>query len=170
MRVEQSTGDPHSIPSARRLAPWLRRQAPSAALIAGSAVPLILCYLNMLAVGKKYIPVLDLQVYRAGGHAWLTGASLYDAHFSSPLSLPFVYPPFSAVLFTVFTATPLDVARFIMWAASVLAALVACTLVVRRLDLSFDRTLALGCAAGAVTLLLEPEAQNLGFGQINMVL
>lgn len=116
---------------------------------------------------------LDLQVYRVGGQAWSTGISLYGAGFPAPLrgpALPFVYPPFAAILFAGLNAMPFSVAAIIMWAASVVAVMVTCTLVVRRLGSGSNSWLVLGCGAGAAALLLEPEFQNLGFGQINMVL
>jgi alpha-1,2-mannosyltransferase len=117
---------------------------------------------------------LDLQVYRVGGQAWSTGISLYGASFPAPLrgpALPFVYPPFAAILFAGLNAvSSFSVEAIIMWVASAVAAMVTCTLVVRRLGSGSNSWLVLGCGAGAAVLLLEPEFQNLGFGQVNMVL
>ena len=54
--------------------------------------------------------VLDLRVYLAGGEAWLVGTDLYTADFHAPKGLPFTYPPFAAMVFSVLTPLPLAAA------------------------------------------------------------
>lgn len=167
MRVEQSTADPYRERTVQAPPRRVRSRAPSVAMMMVTAELLLLSSL------RNDGTFLDLQVYRAGGGTWLNGMSIYDAHFPAPLpgpSLPFVYPPFAAVVFAALDKVPFSVASAIMWAASAVAVMAAATFVLRRLNLGHHRPLIVGCAAGAVALLLEPESRNLGFGQINMVL
>ena len=55
--------------------------------------------------------LIDLQVYRAGAQAWLAGRPLYRGGVL--LDLPFVYPPFAAVVFGPLTLLPLDVLKLV---------------------------------------------------------
>ena len=57
-----------------------------------------------------HLLMIDLQVYRAGGEHLLAGTPLYDGGML--LDLPFVYPPFAAIVFVPLTVLPLPVLKF----------------------------------------------------------
>ena len=57
-----------------------------------------------------HLLMIDLQVYRAGGEHLLAGTPLYDGGVL--LDLPFVYPPFAAIVFVPLTVLPLPVLKF----------------------------------------------------------
>jgi alpha-1,2-mannosyltransferase len=106
--------------------------------------------------------LIDLQVYRAGGEHVLAGAPLYRGGVL--LDLPFVYPPFAAVLFAPLALLPLGLLKA-LWTGAGIALL---GYVVHR------------CAPRAgwpvVALLavlataLDPVRTTLYLGQINIVL
>jgi alpha-1,2-mannosyltransferase len=114
---------------------------------------------------------LDLQVYRAGGHAWLDGSPLYADGFGRRYGtgLPFTYPPVAAVVFTVFAVMPWVVAIAVMAALS-LAALVGVAVLVGRRPavVRWPGVAVAAVVAGGV--LLEPVRLTLSFGQVNLVL
>ena len=113
---------------------------------------------------------IDLQVYREGARALVTGFPLYDLRTDQPQFLPFTYPPFAA-----FTALPLLLASFGVigwaWTAQQFALLWYIVGVAFRplLDRFGARAgLAQGVlAAGGVWLL--PVSEGIRFGQVNAV-
>ena len=121
--------------------------------------------------GRSQAHFVDLQVYRMGGAAVLHGGSLYQLRYGG---LPFTYPPFAAVLLTVFAALP--------WAASVLLLTVASAaalpvmlyfaLRLRPASAQLSRTLAgrSALAAGAAAIWLEPAGTTLRYGQVDILL
>jgi alpha-1,2-mannosyltransferase len=128
---------------------------------------LFLAQAAVLAVWPAaHLGLIDLHVYRAGGEAVLAQRPLYDGGVF--LDLPFVYPPFAALVFVPLTLLPLQVLKLVWAAAGV--ALVA--FVVRR------SAATLGWAPGravttllvAVLLALDPIRTTFYLGQINVVL
>jgi alpha-1,2-mannosyltransferase len=106
--------------------------------------------------------LIDLQVYRAGGEHVLAGAPLYQGGVL--LDLPFVYPPFAAVLFAPLALLPLGLLK-VLWTALGIALL---GYVVHR---------CVPCAGWPVVVLLavlatalDPVRTTLYLGQINVVL
>src|SRR4051794_31927780 len=110
--------------------------------------------------------MIDLQVYRAGGEAVLRGAPLYDGGVL--LDLPFVYPPFAALVFVPLTVLPQPVLK-ITWTVAGVALLV---FVVRRSAATLGRRLDPAATAllVAVVLALDPVRTTFYLGQINVVL
>ncbi len=91
---------------------------------------------------------LDLTVYRAGGHAWSSGISLYGPEFPrliTMLPLPFTYPPISAV-------------AFVVW------------LTARHLEADRWRAVQLASVAVVLGTVIEPVVETLSFGQVNLLL
>ena len=132
--------------------------------------------LAVLAVlGKKFI---DLEVYRVGGQTWLAGLELYSRQFPAPFpgpALPFIYPPFAAILFSVLVFVPWNVAVACFLLASLAALYLSCVVVAQCLErhrLDQRHLVALLGAAATATILVwaEPVRQTLGFGQINLLL
>jgi alpha-1,2-mannosyltransferase len=116
---------------------------------------------------------VDLDVYRIGGRAWLSGMHLYGGlpRTMSGARLPFTYPPIAAIMLSPLSMVPMAVASAVLTAASVgLLALVllAC---LRSLDQSGEQLS--GWAVWWLlppALALEPVRNTLAYGQINIVL
>ncbi|WP_158228465.1 glycosyltransferase 87 family protein [Pseudonocardia sp. MH-G8] len=132
-------------------------------LLAGAAALVLVAQAVVLALWPDaHVLLIDLQVYRAGGEHVLAGQPLYEGGVL--LDLPFVYPPFAAVLFAPLALLPLGLLK-LLWTAVGVALL---AYVVHR------------CAprAGlpAVALIavlataLDPVRTTLYLGQINIVL
>ncbi len=129
----------------------------------------LLVLAQAVAVGiwpEAYTLMIDLQVYRAGGQAVRDGTPLYARGVL--LDLPFVYPPFAALLFVPLSVLPLPVLK-VAWTLANLALLV---FVVRRSAAVLGWTPAPAVVAllAAVVLALDPVRTTLYLGQINVVL
>ncbi len=113
-----------------------------------------------------HLLMIDLQVYRAGGEHLLAGTSLYDGGVL--LDLPFVYPPFAALVFVLLTTLPLPVLKLV-WT---LAGVALVVFVVRRsADLVGMRASPpVTALLVAVLLALDPIRTTFYLGQINVVL
>ncbi|HST85426.1 MAG TPA: glycosyltransferase 87 family protein [Kineosporiaceae bacterium] len=111
---------------------------------------------------------VDLQVYREGARALVTGFPLYDLRTDQPQFLPFTYPPFAA-----FTALPLLLASFevIGWVWTALQFALLWYIV----GVAFRPLLArfgarAGLAHGVVAasgVWLLPVTEGVRFGQVN---
>lgn len=114
---------------------------------------------------------IDIDVYRSAGSAVLHGKDLYSAA-STAHGLPYLYTPFASLLFS-----PLNVmSTTVMHGAWELILLVGtCALAWHSLREMAPRVvqrhgwLAFTATVGA-TLMTEPFAQNLKFGQINILI
>ena len=113
-----------------------------------------------------HLLMIDLQVYRAGGEHLLTGTSLYDGGVL--LDLPFVYPPFAALVFVPLTVLPLPLLKL----AWTLAGVALVVFVVRHsADLVGMRANPpVAALLVAVLLALDPIRTTFYLGQINVVL
>lgn len=120
---------------------------------------------------------LDTEVYRLGARAWLRGYPLYGDTLTpdvpDSVTLPFIYPPFAALLFVPLAWMPLGAAIVTVAVLSHLSILVTSFVLVRS-----SSYLAPGAKLiPAVTVLLmpfltliEPARETLNYGQINLVL
>jgi alpha-1,2-mannosyltransferase len=106
--------------------------------------------------------LIDLQVYRAGGEHVLTGEPLYEGGVL--LDLPFVYPPFAAVLFAPLALLPLGLLK-VLWTG---AGVVLLAVVVFRCAPRAGWPVAVLLAV--VATALDPVRTTLYLGQINIVL
>ena len=101
----------------------------------------------------------------------LHGEHLYQLRL---VQLPFTYPPFAAVVFTILAAVPWTVAVTGLTGASAVALPTALYLVqrlsgpVRQQDRATAWALALAAATAAVWL--EPASATLGYGQVDILL
>ncbi|WP_219418418.1 glycosyltransferase 87 family protein [Pseudonocardia nigra] len=112
-----------------------------------------------------HLLLIDLEVYRAGGERVLGGAPLYAAGVVA--DLPFVYPPFAAVLFAPLALLPLGLLKALWTAAGIglLGYVVHRCLRALGVAPSIVLTSVLTVAATA----LDPVRTTLYLGQINIV-
>ncbi|PKV93292.1 alpha-1,2-mannosyltransferase [Amycolatopsis echigonensis] len=138
-----------------------------------SVVAAIVLVMGAAAALSSFTPV-DLQVYRFGADAVLHGGDLYGALPTTTAGsmLPFIYPPFAAILFSALALPPLSVASVLIDLVSAASLWAVLYVTVRRLWQSWNRSTA-AVAASALTvaaLAFEPVRSTLSFGQINLVL
>ena len=128
--------------------------------------------------------LIDADVYRMGGQAWLQGRPLYadGALFQTQvgLGLPFTYPPLAAVAFAPLALVTLPSASVAITAVTCVLLVVSTWIVLTRLDVAENwpvggsaRLRRWWLAAGLVALAawcLEPLLENFRFGQINVIL
>jgi alpha-1,2-mannosyltransferase len=117
---------------------------------------------------------IDLEVYRSGVQAWLSGADIYGPlpPTSAGISLPFIYPPFAALLMVPLTVVPWVVAWVALLGLSTLSLGITLYVVARRLWPSAGPGAALSVASIGLplALALEPVVETIKFGQINLLL
>ncbi|MCO1657790.1 DUF2029 domain-containing protein [Pseudonocardia sp. S2-4] len=159
------------------------------------AVPLLALALAGVVVhtGGRHI---DLEVYRFGVQAWLAGGDLYGPlpETSGHIALPFIYPPFAAVLMVPLAVVPWTASWVALLALSTAAlgatlyvvarrlwpgggpggalsvaslALPLCLLVEPGRAIDFERPIE---GIQRATLSLEPIMQTIEFGQVNLLL
>ena len=149
---------------------------PSALLTFGTVVLIaggVLGALWMLHPIVRKWDLEDLAVYRAAGNAIVNGHSVYGSHVADQLRvpLPFIYPPFAALLATPFTwlgETPANLA----WTAVTVVLLAAVVSIcfaplVRRFGRAGPVALVLALLAVAA---LSPVEDHLRFGQVGIPL
>lgn len=172
---------------------WLLAQLRAPRRILPVTVPLLVLVLVGLVVhtGGRHI---DLEVYRFGVEAWLSGGNPYGPlpETSGHIALPFIYPPFAAILMVPLTVVPWVVSWVALLVLSTLSLGGTLFLVARRLWPSGGRGGALSVASIALPLAmavepgksidfdhaaaggppfgLEPILQTIQFGQINLLL
>jgi alpha-1,2-mannosyltransferase len=117
---------------------------------------------------------LDLEVYRLGVSAWLSGGDLYGVlpPTSAGIVLPFIYPPFAAVLMVPLAVTGWTVAWVALFIVSMLSLAVTVYAVLRRLWPSGGHAGALAASSAVLplALTLEPVLETFRFGQVNLIL
>lgn len=117
---------------------------------------------------------IDLEVYRFGVWALLDGGDLYGPLPPTVVGavLPFIYPPFAALVLLPFALVPWEVAWPALLAASTLALAVTLLVTARRLWPSSGRAGAIAVASLALPLsfALEPVHSTFDFGQVNLLL
>jgi alpha-1,2-mannosyltransferase len=117
---------------------------------------------------------IDLEVYRLGVATWLRGGDMYGPlpPTVSGLALPFIYPPFAAMVLLPLEVLPWTAAWIALYAVSVSSVAVTLHVVTRRVWPAGGRAGALSVASAAlpVALLLEPVLETIKFGQVNLVL
>ncbi|MFR4190022.1 MAG: glycosyltransferase 87 family protein, partial [Corynebacterium variabile] len=156
--------------SSGALVPWLI----FGVLAVASGVHALVTYV----VNSGGIPYhIDFDVYREGGRAVLDDISLYEGVFSvGTITLPFTYPPLSALAFVPLAVLPLNVGQILFTLVSVATLVLTVVIVLAALAREAGRGLSRGTlwALGTGTALLAtwmwPVASTLEFGQINVLL
>ena len=133
---------------------------------------LVLVLSGLLAYTHGYH--IDLEVYRLGVATWLAGGDMYGPlpPTISGLALPFIYPPFAAMVLLPLEALPWTAAWVTLFLVSLASLAVTLYVVARRVWPSGGRGGALSVASVALplALLLEPVLETFKFGQVNLVL
>ena len=118
---------------------------------------------------------IDLEVYRLGVATWLAGGDMYGPlpPTVSGLALPFIYPPFAAMVLLPLELLPWTAAWIALYGASLVSARGHA---VRRRragsgpPAAAAAPLSVASVALPVALLLEPVLETFEFGQVNLVL
>ncbi|WP_333619265.1 glycosyltransferase 87 family protein [Dietzia sp.] len=170
----------------RRPAPAPRRRELNPALRAAARRPVWLFVSGvLLAVGAFFFFVgapwlhqtppyhIDFDVYRMGGKVFLSGGDIYGElpELARGDHLPFTYPPFSAVLFSLFAVMPLEVGGSLLTLGTVLClwyTLVAVTCFTWNIGRREAARLVLPVLA--LGLWIGPVRETIFFGQINALL
>lgn len=129
-------------------------------------------------IGGDGVPYhIDFDVYRSGGRAVLDGVTLYEGSFAvGGISLPFTYPPLSALVFVPLAVLPTAVGEVLFTLVSLAALALTVVIVLASLAREAGRTLprrTLWAVGGGVALLgtwMWPVASTLEFGQVNILL
>ncbi|SDY99231.1 alpha-1,2-mannosyltransferase [Amycolatopsis xylanica] len=132
------------------------------AVVAGIAVLAAVC---------SFGPI-DLEVYRFGSQALVAGHDLYGPlpATRAGVSLPFIYPPFGALVLLPLAIPPLAVASVLLTVLTMASLWAALRVVIRRLWTVAPRRASLAALVlTAPSLALEPVRSTLSFGQINML-
>ena len=123
------------------------------------------------AYPQYYWQQIDTAVYRDGGIAARNQPAMLYALRLGPARLPFIYPPFAALLMAAGSG-----ASFVAWQVGLAVLTIGLLPAVAYLSLGLAgrpaglaRTTA-AFAIAAVSLWLEPVAMTLFFGQVNLVL
>jgi alpha-1,2-mannosyltransferase len=124
---------------------------------------LVAWYISATTTGGTVVPwrpnMVDLEVYRRAGSVLVAGGNFYEL----PGPLPFLYPPFAAILAVPLALLPLAVVE-LGWTAACAGALVA---ILHRLGL---KGWVLSVASAALVYVVEPVVQTLVFGQLGIFL
>ncbi|MDO5513353.1 glycosyltransferase family 87 protein [Corynebacterium sp.] len=114
---------------------------------------------------------VDMIIYLEGVRAFLDGGEMYSVPmYAGDLALPFIYPPFGALVMVPFVGLEPDLAGDLMIMLSAALVLVCLYVILRSLRLRGWTLLALTAAVWPVVLLIEPVWLNAGFAQLNIVL
>jgi alpha-1,2-mannosyltransferase len=117
---------------------------------------------------------MDLDVYREGVQAWWHGGNMYGTLPETIAGnyLPFIYPPFAAIVFGPLAALPWMSSAIVMMALSLISLAVVIYVTVRRIWPGGGvrgALLAVAVLTPAV-IKIQPVWDTLWFGQINLVL
>ncbi|NIH79657.1 glycosyltransferase family 87 protein [Amycolatopsis viridis] len=119
-------------------------------------------------------PQLDLEVYRFGVQAWWDGKDMYGPlpAVANGAHLPFVYPPFAALLLSPLAMLPWNAAVTTLYILNWLCVFGTVYLVVRavRPSLGRDGGVAVASVVLPLTVFLEPVRDTFGFGQVSIIM
>ena len=145
-----------------------RWAVPIALIVIGLVVFVVAASVRPFMVGGYR---LDLDVYRIGSTVWQHGGDLYGSlpATRTHISMPFTYPPLSAIVLAPLNWVPFAVASAGISVLTAVSLLVVLVLALRRLGRRHARRLA-AAALFPVALWLEPVRETLHYGQINALL
>ncbi|GDY28781.1 membrane protein [Gandjariella thermophila] len=141
-------------------------------LLAVAALGELAAVYRLLTSGRHGF--IDLDVYRLGVQAWLHGADPYGQLPPTQLGtrLPFIYPPFAAVLLSPLALVPWTVSAIATFTLTTVGLAVTLYLACRRIWPGGGQWGAVVLAALAlpVATWLEPVRETYWFGQVNILL
>lgn len=148
-----------------------RLSSPVSTLIV--TLPLLALVLTWLVLHTHGYHI-DLEVYRLGVQTWRHGGDMYGPMppTISGLVLPFIYPPFAALVLTPLVLLPWTASWLALFALSLVSLAVTLYVVALRMWPAGGRSGAAAAASAALPLavVLEPVLQTFEFGQVNLVL
>jgi len=155
-------------------APPRRRAAlPGARTVAAVALPLLALSVAIL-LWHTHGYHIDLEVYRIGVQTWLAGGDMYGPlpPTVSGMALPFIYPPFAALLLAPFALLPWTAAWVLLFVLSLTALAATLYVTARQAWPAGGPGGALSVTALALPVLLwiEPVLETFEFGQVNLIL
>lgn len=134
-------------------------------IVVGFVASIIVMVIQVLGTTER----IDMMIYRAGAQAYLDGESLYNQPFPAfDLHLPFIYPPFAALLLAPFTLLSDVGAGYAMVVVSALLLLTCIWFLAKTLLQDTASALLLTSWCWGLALIAEPIRANASFGQINM--
>jgi alpha-1,2-mannosyltransferase len=165
------------------------RWVPLAILVVTTAAwAAAFCLVQLVRLRSGQPGYIDALVYRAGGHALLTGNPIYAPDFGavnhSPGGLPFTYPPFAALLFVplAIVRAGTAIALMVVLNAAACAGLFGILLAaahnrwdrprgLRWLTAPISaRTATVVLAAAIIFVLSTPVQGNFTYGQLDLIL
>ncbi|WP_283139620.1 glycosyltransferase 87 family protein [Rhizohabitans arisaemae] len=145
----------------------VRMWVPALLLVVVALAPLVHYWLTNPGDQR----LVDLEVYRAGGEAVLSGRAVYDFITPAPQLLPFTYPPISALLAAPLAWMSWPTAQWVWVAGIYLALAVTVYFAFRPLLDRVGRWAPLMLAAVVVvTAYLMPMRDQTRFGQVDILL
>ena len=155
-------------------APSRQRPAlPGPRTVAAVALPLLAVSVAIL-LWHTHGYHIDLEVYRIGVQTWLAGGDMYGPlpPTISGMALPFIYPPFAAMLLAPFAFLPWTAAWVLLFVLSLTALAATLYVVARRAwpDGGSGGALLVAALALPVLLWIEPVLETFEFGQVNLIL
>ena len=160
-----------TVADAGRVLARLRDAGSGRAVVAS-----VLATAALLAVGwwLRAHSFEDLDVYRIGVRTWWHGGDMYGPlpPVRTGLVLPFIYPPFAALVLSPLALVSWPMSWVGMGLLSVASLVVVLFVTARRLWPEGGRggAVLLTAVGVPVSLLLDPVAQTLWFGQVNLLL
>ena len=100
----------------------LEKRSTAVAAVLLTLVVVVTWSLNLESFSRSSILMyhIDVAVYLEGGLAFLRGENLYTQDFDvGSISLPFTYPPISAIVFSALAPFPLWVSSLVFIVATV---------------------------------------------------
>jgi alpha-1,2-mannosyltransferase len=172
---------PFLVESAAAAAPSTVRPSARTVLLVGAVLFALTmagyCVFVLTHASIRYVNPVDLHVYRMGGQVVARTGPRYNPALASPLydwpgfGLKFTYPPFAAMVFTIFALVPWGL-LIKAWLLVNVAALVATIwLTLGGLGYRADRV-RLGGTLGLAAVLFwtEPVQRTMYLGQVELVL
>jgi alpha-1,2-mannosyltransferase len=158
------------IPATQSLGKRLREQR---ALLAVIAVAELIAIIMVSTISPH--DHIDGEVYQLGAKAWLAGQDIYHnlPVTESGLPLPFIYPPFAAIVFSPLALTSKTVAICVIMIITHLALLVTLYVVLSASTFLLahrDKVLLVTAALLPLATISEPVMETITYAQINIVL
>jgi len=161
------------MPGTADLVPLAERLRSHRSLLAVIAIAELIAIVVVSTVNTH--DHIDGEVYRQGAQALLGGRDLYHnlPPTESGLKLPFIYPPFAAIVFAPLALVPKVASTAVIMLVSHLALLTTLYVVLREstfLQAHRDRVLMVTAAVLPIATISEPIMETITYAQINIVL